>query len=44
MTEELLINVTPRETRIAVLENGVLQEIYIERASKRGLVDRKSVV
>jgi ribonuclease G len=38
MSEELLINVTPRETRIAVLENGVLQELYIERASKRGLV------
>lgn len=38
MSEELLINVTPRETRIAVLENGVLQEVYIERASKRGLV------
>ncbi|MEW5755593.1 MAG: ribonuclease G [Pseudomonadota bacterium] len=38
MSEEVLINVTPRETRVAVLENGVLQEIYIERASKRGLV------
>lgn len=38
MSEELLINVTPRETRIAVLENGVLQEIYLERASKLGLV------
>ena len=36
--EELLINVTPRETRVAVVENGVLQEIYIERASRRGLV------
>ncbi len=38
MREELLINVTPRETRVAVVENGVLQEIYIERASRRGLV------
>ncbi len=38
ISEELLINVTPRETRIAVLENGVLQEVYIERESKRGLV------
>ncbi len=36
--EELLINVTPRETRVAVVENGVLQEVYIERASRRGLV------
>ncbi len=36
--EEILINVTPRETRVAVVENGVLQEIFVERASKRGLV------
>ena len=38
MSAELLINVTPRETRVAIIENGVLQEILIERASKRGLV------
>ncbi|MCK5639524.1 MAG: ribonuclease G [Gammaproteobacteria bacterium] len=38
MSEELLINVTPHETRIAFVENGVLQEVHIERASKRGLV------
>lgn len=38
MSEEILINVTPRETRVAVVENGVLQEVYIERTSKRGLV------
>ena len=38
MSEELLINVTPQETRIAFVENGVLQEVYIERARKRGLV------
>ncbi len=38
MSEEILINVTPRETRVAVVENGVLQEVYIERANKRGLV------
>lgn len=36
--EEVLINVTPRETRVAMVENGVLQEVLIERASKRGLV------
>jgi ribonuclease G len=36
--DEILINVTPRETRVAVVENGVLQEILIERAGKRGLV------
>lgn len=38
MSEELLINVTPRETRVALVENGVLQEIYIERSGRRGLV------
>lgn len=38
ISKELLINVTPRETRVAVLENGVLQEVYIERASRMGLV------
>jgi len=38
MPEELLINVTPRETRIAVIENGVIQELVVERASRRGLV------
>jgi ribonuclease G len=36
--DEILINVTPRETRVAVVENGVLQEVLIERAGKRGLV------
>lgn len=38
MSEEILVNVTPQETRVAVIENGVLQEIIIERQSKRGLV------
>ncbi len=38
MSEEILINVTPRETRVAIVENGVLQEIFIERARRRGLV------
>ena len=36
--EKVLVNVTPRETRVAWIENGVLQEVWIERASKRGLV------
>jgi len=36
--EEILINVTPREVRAALLENGVLQEIFIERAGRRGLI------
>jgi ribonuclease G len=38
MSEEILINVTPPETRVAIVENGVVQEIIIERAAKRGLV------
>lgn len=38
MSEEILINVTPQETRVAVVENGLLQEVYIERSQKRGLV------
>lgn len=38
MSEEILINVTPQETRVAVVENGVLQEVHIERVSHRGLV------
>ena len=38
MSEEVLINVTPQETRVAVVENGVLQEVHIERARARGIV------
>ena len=38
MSEEILINVTPRETRVALVENGMLQELHIERASRRGVV------
>ncbi len=36
--EEILINVTPRETRVAVIENGVLQELHLERTLSRGIV------
>ena len=38
MTEEILINVTPQETRVAVIQQGVVQEVQVERASARGLV------
>jgi ribonuclease G len=38
VSEEILINVTPRETRVAHVENGMLQEVFIERAKRRGLV------
>ena len=36
--EEILINVTSSEVRAALLENGVLQEVYVERAARRGLI------
>jgi ribonuclease G len=38
MTEEILINVTPQETRVAVLDHGVIEELHIERTTHRGLV------
>jgi ribonuclease G len=38
MAEEILVNVTPRETRVAVMSAGVVQELLIERSSGRGLV------
>jgi ribonuclease G len=38
MTVELLVNVTPQETRVALVENGMLQEVFIERTRRRGLV------
>lgn len=38
VAQEILINVTPRETRVAFVENGVLQEVSIERERRRGLV------
>jgi ribonuclease G len=37
MKEEILINVTPHEVRAAVVDNGVLQEVLIERATRNGL-------
>jgi len=38
VTEEILVNVTPQETRVAVIEQGVTQEVHMERAAARGLV------
>jgi len=35
---EILVNVAPRETRAALLESGVVQEVHVERTSRRGLV------
>ena len=37
MSEEILINVSSREVRAAVLDGGVLQEILVERTARRGL-------
>jgi ribonuclease G len=36
--EEILINITPQETRVAITAAGVVQELLIERAASRGLV------
>jgi ribonuclease G len=38
MSEEILVNVTPQEIRVAVLHLGSVQELHIERAQCRGLV------
>ena len=38
MSIEILINVTPQETRVAVVDDGVLQEVQIERARSKGIV------
>ena len=38
MTAEILVNVSPRETRAALVEDGALQEIFLERANRRGLI------
>jgi ribonuclease G len=38
ISEEILINITPQETRVAIVENGALQEMCIERQGNRGIV------
>lgn len=35
---ELLMNVTPQESRVALVENGILVELHLERSRRRGLV------
>ena len=35
---EILVNVTPQEVRVAIVENGLLQEVHIERPASRGIV------
>ncbi len=38
MNSEILVNITPQETRVAVVEQGAVQELHIERTSSRGIV------
>jgi ribonuclease G len=38
MSEDILINFTPQETRVAVMYQGAVQELHIERTASRGLV------
>jgi ribonuclease G len=38
VSEEILINSTPSETRVALVENGMLQEVWLERASQTGYI------
>jgi len=38
MANELVINTTPHETRIALIENGTIAELYIERSRVKGIV------
>jgi ribonuclease G len=38
VSEEILINSTPSETRVALVENGMLQEVWLERASHSGYI------
>ena len=38
MSDELLINVTPMECRVALIQNGTVNELFVERTVKRGLV------
>ncbi len=37
-SQDILINWAPQETRVAIVENGAVQELHIERALERGLV------
>lgn len=36
--ENIFINVTPREVRVAVVDENVLQDLFVERTCARGLV------
>ena len=38
MIEEILVNITPQETRVAIIQQGVVQELHVERSQSRGIV------
>jgi ribonuclease G len=38
MQQDILINWSPQEARVAIMENGAIQELHVERALERGLV------
>lgn len=38
MSEEILVNIGPTETRVALVDNGVVQEVYIERSHSKSFV------
>ncbi len=38
MNTEILVNASLHESRAAVVEGGILQELFLERASRRGLI------
>ena len=38
MPEEFLVNFTPQETRVALMQKGVVQELHVERSASRGIV------
>ena len=38
MSQDILINWSPQETRVAVVEQGAVQEVHLERTLERGLV------
>ncbi len=37
-SQDILINWSPQETRVAIMEHGAVQELHVERALERGLV------
>jgi len=38
MIEEIFVNITPQETRVAIIQQGVVQELHVERSQSRGIV------